>query len=120
MRAGTLDRLVALQRKSSSASDSGEPQVSWTTLAAQRWAAKMPVAGTERYGGEQLEAREQVEFRLRWSADIQDLQPTDRVIEPADDAAAPPERSIYDIIAVLEIGRHEVLRIITTRRLVNQ
>jgi len=120
MRAGTLDRLVALQRKQSTASESGEPQVSWTTLAAQRWAAKMPVSGVERYGGQQLEAREQVEFRLRWSDDIADLQPTDRIIEPAADVGAPPERSIYDIIAVLEIGRREALRVITARRVVNQ
>lgn len=120
MRAGTLDRLVALQRKSSSPSDSGEPQITWATLAAQRWAAKMPVSGSERYGGQQFEALEQVEFRLRWSADIADLQPTDRVIEPAQDSALPPERSIYDIIAVLEIGRREALRVITARRVVNQ
>jgi len=120
MRAGTLDHLVALQRKSSSASDSGEPQITWSTLAAQRWANKRPVSGTERYGGQQFEALEQVEFRLRWSEDIADLQPTDRIIEPAEDSPAPSERSIYDIIAVLEIGRHEALRVITTRRLVNQ
>lgn len=118
MRAGTLDRLVALQRKSATVSDTGEEQVTWATVA-RRWANKTPVAGVERYGGEQLEAKEQVEFRLRWDPLIQDLQPTDRVIEPVQDASAPPERSIYDVIAVLEVGRHEVLRVITTRRLVN-
>jgi head-tail adaptor len=117
MRAGTLDRRVALQRQSTSPSDSGEPQILWTTIA-QRWALKMPVAGIERYGGEQLEAKEQVEFRLRWSLDIADLQPADRLIEPAQDASSPPGRSVYDIIAVLEIGRHEILRVITTRRAV--
>src|SRR5262245_6462349 len=119
MRAGILDRLVAVQRKSATVSDSGEEQITWSTLA-QRWAGKTPVSGIERYGGEQLEAKEQVEFRLRWDTTIQDLQPTDRIIEPAQDASAPPERSVYDIIAVLEVGRHEVLRVITTRRLVNQ
>jgi head-tail adaptor len=115
---GKLDRRMALQRKSSTSSESGEEQITWATLA-ERWASKTPVAGIERYGGQQLEAREQVEFRLRWSTDIQDLQPTDRIIEPAQDATSPPERSVYDIIAVLELGRHEALRVITARRVVN-
>jgi head-tail adaptor len=118
MMTGKLDRRIALQRKSSTPSDSGEEQVTWSTFA-QRWASKSPVSGVERYGGAQLEAREQVEFRLRWSIDIQDLQPTDRIIEPAQDATSPPERSVYDIIAVLELGRHEALRVITARRVVN-
>jgi head-tail adaptor len=117
MRAGTLDRRIALQRKSATPSESGEEQVTWATLA-QRWANKTPVAGVERYGGQQLEAREQVEFRIRWDDSISDLQPADRIIEPATDATAPPERSIYDIIAVLEVGRHEVLRVMTARRTV--
>jgi head-tail adaptor len=117
MRAGQLDRLIALQRKASTPSDSGEEQVTWSTVA-QRWARKRPMAGDERYGGEQLEAREQTEFQVRWDSSIADLQPTDRVIEPASDAASPPQRSIYDIIGVLEIGRREALRILTTRRAV--
>jgi len=117
MRGGELDRRVALQRKSSTSSPSGEPQISWATIA-QRWAMKQPVSGTERFGSEQLEAREQVEFRLRWSEDIADLQPADRIIEPAADELAPPVRSIYEIIAVLEIGRHETLRVLTARQTV--
>src|SRR5262245_26874426 len=106
MRAGTLDHLVALQRKSSSASDSGDPPITRRTPSAQRWTTKRPVSCTQRYGGQQFEALEQVEFRLRWSEDIADLQPTYRVIEPAEDAISPSERSIYDIIAVLDVGRH--------------
>jgi hypothetical protein len=75
------------------------------------------VSGIERYGSQQLEAKEQVEFRLRWAADLADLQPIDRIIEPSSVAVEPlPERSIYDIIAVLEIGRREGLRVLTTRR----
>ena len=118
MRAGQLDRQVAVQRGTASTSSSGEETFTWTTLA-ERWADKRPVAGVERYGGQQLEAREQVEFRLRWDTSIADLQPTDRLIEPAQDAAFPPERSIYDVIAVHEIGRREGFRVITARRVVN-
>jgi SPP1 family predicted phage head-tail adaptor len=117
MRAGQLDKRIALQRKTSIPSDSGQPTDTWATTT-ERWADKRPVAGVERYGGQQLEAREQVEFRLRWSNDIADLQATDRIIEPATDAADPPIRSIYEVIAVLELGRHEGFRVITARRTV--
>jgi head-tail adaptor len=117
MRGGQLDKRIALQRKISTPSDSGQPVDIWTTTA-ERWADKRPVAGVERYGGEQLEAREQVEFRLRWSTDIADLQAADRIIEPASDAGNPPIRSIYDVFAVLELGRHEGFRVLTARRVV--
>jgi head-tail adaptor len=120
MRAGRLDRRIAVQRLTVTASGSGEPLETWTTIGGvARWASKSPVTGLERFGSQQLEAKEQVEFRLRWAGDLAGLQPTDRLIEPADDALLPtiPGRSIYDIIAVLEIGRHEGLRVLTTRRI---
>jgi hypothetical protein len=76
------------------------------------------VTGIERYGSAQLEAREQIEFQLRWAADLADLRPEDQIIEPASDAAVNPvpQRSTYDIFAVLEIGRHEGLRVLALRR----
>jgi head-tail adaptor len=116
MRAGQLDRRVVVQRKSLSQSGSGEPIESWQTVGTTRWAYRFPVSGTERFTAEQFAALEQVEFRLRWSDDIADLQPQDRIIEPASDAGAPPARSTYDIIGVHEIGRREGLRVLTTRR----
>jgi head-tail adaptor len=120
MRAGRLDRRVAVQRLTTTSSGSGEPLETWTTIGGiARWASKSPVTGLERFGSQQLEAKEQIEFRLRWTGDLADLQPTDRLIEPADDALLPtiPGRSIYDIIAVLEINRREGLRVLTTRRI---
>lgn len=117
MKAGKLDRLVVVQRFTAGSSSSGEPIENWAAVGPARFAAKTPVSGIERFGSQQLEAKEQIEFRLRWAADLADLRPIDRIIEPASDAIDPiPERSIYDIIAVLEIGRHDGLRVITTRR----
>ena len=117
MRGGRLDRRVAVQRFTSTQSGSGAPIELWSSIGLHRWASKAAVSGVERFGSQQLEAKEQVEFRLRWADDLADLQPIDRIIEPASDAGpTPPERSIYDIIAVLEIGRREGLRVITTRR----
>jgi head-tail adaptor len=118
MRAGRLDRRVAVQRFTAGQSPSGEPIEAWATIGGiDRWASKTAVSGVERFGSQQLEAKEQVEFRLRWADELSDLRPIDRIIEPASDAVIPiPERSIYDIIAVLEIGRREGLRVLTTRR----
>lgn len=117
MRAGRLDRRVAVQRYTSSSSPSGEPVAGWSMIGTARSASKSAVTGIERYGSQQLEAKEQVEFRLRWAADLADLRPADRIIEPASDVAEPvPERSIYDIFAVLELGRREGLRVLATRR----
>jgi head-tail adaptor len=117
MRAGKLDRRVVVQRFTATSSPSGEPVEAWTAIGLARFAAKAPVTGIERFGSAQLEAKEQVEFQLRWADDLANLAPTDRIIEPASDASDPiPERSIYDIFAVLELGRHEGLRVLTMRR----
>ena len=122
MRAGPLDRRVSIQRRTLTTSDSGDASETWLAIGSDRWASKRPVSGTERYSGPQLEAREQIEFQLRWSEDLADLQPVDRIIEPAADATASPStpiRSIYDIIAVHEIGRREALSVITTRHVIS-
>lgn len=120
MKAGTLDRRVTLMRKTETQSASGEPIVSWGVLAGPRAASITPVSGTERYQAPQIQAQEQVEIRIRWSQDIADLSPRDRVIYPALDPDDPPEEiadtHIYDILAAIEIGRREGWRIIATRR----
>jgi head-tail adaptor len=117
MRAGQLDTRVALQRKATVYSGSGDPIDTWLTLV-ERWAAMRPLTGIEANASEQWVAREQTEFTVRWSQEIAALSPLDRVICPADDASVSPEvaRSVYDIVAVHEIGRNEALRIIAARR----
>lgn len=121
MRAGRLDRLITIQRKSVTASDSGEPQESWATVGTLRRAASMsPVKGDERFSNPQINALEQVEVRVRYSADVAALTPQDRIIYPALEEASPENtpagRNIYDVLAVHEIGRREGLQIITQRR----
>jgi head-tail adaptor len=117
MRAGRLDRKVTIQRKSVVLSDSGEQQESWATLANNRWASVAPLSGTERFGGEAIESSQQVEFRIRWSQDVADLSPLDRIVYPSSAATDSPSlgSSVYDVLSVNEIGRHEVLQIITAR-----
>lgn len=120
MRAGRLDRSITIQRKSVTTSDSGEPTETWSTLVGRRAAGYRPLKAEERFTGEQLVGQEQVEFRIRWSADVAGLSQLDRIVYPALSEDSPedePEtRAIYDVLAVSEIGRREGLAIIAQRR----
>jgi SPP1 family predicted phage head-tail adaptor len=120
VKAGILDRRVTLMRRTETQSPSGEPIVAWQALAGNRWASIGPVSGTERWATPQVAAQEQIEIRIRWSSDIADLSPRDRVVYPALDLDDPPDEiadtHIYDILALPEIGRREGFRIIATRR----
>lgn len=123
MKSGQLDRRVTIQRKTSSPSPSGEPNDTWSMLAVRRAASMWPVRGDERFASPEKVASDQIEFRVRYSADVAALTPLDRVIYPAlteeqaeEEAYVIPERSIHDVLLVQEIGRREGLKIITARR----
>lgn len=120
MRAGRLDRKIDLQRKSATVSPSGQPIETWTTIAARRWSSVTPASGDERFSQPQLAAKQQTEFQVRWSGDVADVSPLDRIIYPAVTEGSPPPAipttNIYDILAVHEIGRREGLKIIAVRR----
>ena len=113
MRAGFLDRRIAIQRKTTGYSPSGEPQETWGTVV-ERWSNLRPLAGTEINAAQQWIAREQAEFTIRWSQDVDTLSPLDRIVCPSGDDANP--RSIYDIIAVHEVKRHDELRVVAARQ----
>jgi SPP1 family predicted phage head-tail adaptor len=113
MRSGRLDRKITLQRKSVSFAADGSEVETWADLAANRWAAVTPFGGDERFAIPEIGAKQQVEFQVRWSTDVADLTPLDRIIYPVGSSA---DTSIYDVAAVHEIGRREGLRIIAIRR----
>ena len=121
MRAGRLDRLITIQRKTVTNSGSGEPIEAWAAIGPVRRAASMvPVRGEERFSGPQLVGNEQIEFRIRYSVEVANLTPQDRIIHPALSEDSPEDepntRQIHDILASHEIGRREGLQIITMRR----
>ena len=120
MRAGRLDRLVTIQRRTLTETDSGGLDETWTTLISRRAAGYRPLKGDERFTDQQVIGREQVEFRIRYSANVADLSQRDRIIFPALSEESPEDdpdtRNIYDIVAVNEIGRREGLLITTQRR----
>src|SRR5262245_19560348 len=108
MRAGRLDRLITIQRKTVTLSDSGHPSEVWTDVVTRRPASVLPVRGDERFGDPQIVATEQVEFRIRHSQNVADLGPQHRIIYPALSGDSPDEsvveRRVYDILSVHEIG----------------
>jgi hypothetical protein len=65
------------------------------------------VSGDERFSQPQLVAKQQTEFGVRWSSDIADLSPLDRISYGG---------SVWDILSVAELGRREGLKIIAVRR----
>lgn len=115
MFAGRLDRYISIQSKIVTQSDSGEPAETWFTVDAMRPASVRPAAGAERFRQPSTVASEEVEFQIRWSANVAAMSPQYRIIYPAM-SGEPAERDIYDILAVHEIGRREGLQIIAKRR----
>lgn len=121
MRAGRLDRLVTIQKKTVTLSDSGAEIETWTTVAARHPASIwIPQTGDEPFSQPQLVALEKVEWLIRYSSMAAALTPLDRIVYPALSDASPEdipnESKIYDIVAMHEFGRREGLRIVTVRR----
>ena len=115
-----FDRIVTIQRKTETPSDSGEPVEVWENLVLRHSASMWPVRGDERFAAPQEVASDQIEFRIRYSSDVAALSPLDRIIHPAlelgEDPDDAPTRYIHDVLLVQEIGRREGLKIITLRR----
>lgn len=123
MRSGNLDRYITIQTLTYSQSPSGEPIEAWTNTDPRRPAETRSLSGDERFAAPEAVAKEQVEFRIRYSENVADLTPLSRILHPAltedeadDPDFVPAERRIHDILAVQEIGRRVALRIVTTRR----
>lgn len=123
MRSGNLDRYITIQDLTYSQSPSGEPIEAWTNTDVRRPAETRSLSAEERFGAPEAIAKEQVEFRIRYSDNVADLTPLSRILHPAlteDEAAdpdfVPAERRIHDILAVQEIGRRRALRIVASRR----
>lgn len=114
MQAGQLDRRILIQRKTEARDTYGQPIPSWETIGKTRWANYRPMKGTERFSSDQFISRQQVEFQVRWTTDLSDVSPMDRIIFP--ETTEPSDSEIYEIMAVHEFGRRQMLRILAARR----
>lgn len=112
------DRIVTIQRATSTESSSGEPILTWTDIAFRAPAGYMPTPGSERYTAAQDVAEQEVTFTIRFHAvptASRPLTTKDRLIYPAYDVSAnaqsPAAGRLYDILGVEEVGRAVDLRI---------
>lgn len=99
MRAGRLDRLVTLQRAITTQDAYGEEIKTWSDIA-DVWAERVELRGVERFEAQQTQAHVDAKYRIRWMAG---LTPINRLIDA--------DGRVYDIQAVLEIGRREGLEL---------
>jgi len=114
-----LDRRVTIQRKTVTQDESGQEIATWTAIAHRRPAFVAPVRGEERFAAQQVIARQQTTFTMRWSETVADVSPLDRILYPPpsdQNAQSPAVDTIYDVIEVVEVGRRDGLRIMAARR----
>src|SRR5688572_14464944 len=98
--AGELDRRVRIEVATDAVdpNGSGEPTTTWAHLATV-WASVRPISGRELFAAQQVGAKVDTRFRIRYRTDVH------------------PERSrliddlgrVYDIRSLQEIGRREGL-----------
>jgi head-tail adaptor len=112
-----LVRYITIQRRSVTQSSSGEEVATWGTVVQRRLASVSPTRGDERFSQPQYAAKQTTEFRIRYSNDVADLTPLDRIVYPAiGEGEEAPATSIYDVLAVHELGRRETLQVVAFRR----
>lgn len=120
MSAGKLDRKITILRKTETISTSGSPVEVWSPIVRRRSASMWPLKSSERFGSVETISTDQMDIRIRYSADVADLTSLDRIIHPAlttdEDPEDAPARTVHEIIAVQEIGRREGIKLITERR----
>jgi SPP1 family predicted phage head-tail adaptor len=103
MRAGRLDRLVTLGKRTVASLDSyGEEQVTWADV--QVWAERRELRGDEKWGAQQVIGTAACTYRIYYRTDL-DVE--DRLV---DDSVT------YDIHAISEIGRREGLELTCSAR----
>jgi SPP1 family predicted phage head-tail adaptor len=107
LEAGRLDRRVRIERAAVTTSDTGNNIETWAPLVTV-WAQRMPQRAIEAWRAGGTAAEMETAWRIRWSSQVADLSPRDRLRFPAADDGA-----VYEIIGVTEIGRREGLEIVT-------
>lgn len=97
--AGQFDRRIVIERASVVVDGYGQPVETWAPHATV-WASVRPMRGQEQFEAQREHATIDTRIHIRHRSD---LEVTDRVVA---------EGITYDIVALLEIGRREVLEII--------
>jgi SPP1 family predicted phage head-tail adaptor len=103
LRAGLLDRRIALERRVDVTDASGQAVSHFVPLATV-WARVEPLGGREGFGQQQWVATGDIRFTVRWRDDV---APLHRVVH---------EGRAYDVVSVAEDGRREALLVVARAR----
>jgi SPP1 family predicted phage head-tail adaptor len=106
MKATGRNRLITIQRATTSQDDYGEPINTWATLL-QVWAEAVPVSDGERIAAAEVSATISMRFRVLYSSTIADVNPKDRISY---------DSKTWDIWGVKEIGLREGFEITAAAR----
>jgi SPP1 family predicted phage head-tail adaptor len=103
-----MDRRIGIQRATLTANAYGERAETWATIATV-WAEVQykEGSGREAVQSDQVYSSQPVHFIIRYSSDVSDIRPSDRVSYNG---------NTYQIEGVQEIGRGEGFRIVTSLR----
>ena len=97
MKAGKLDRRITLQRATVTYDALNNPVQTWATLVTV-WASKSEISDSERVAAKEVGAEATKRFQIRYSTDVDDLNPKDRLTYNSE---------TYQILGVKELGRRE-------------
>lgn len=101
-----LDRQIVIERATTTRDDYNEEVLTWAPLATV-WAAYEPVTDGEKFRAGERAAELSARFRIRWSDQVKDVTPEDRVIF---------EGKTYELTNVKEIPRRVGLELTTVAR----
>lgn len=106
MKAGNLDRRIAITRRTGGVNAFNEPVDIWETVTTI-WASETPISDGERLRAGETLAQKASRFVVRYSAITATITPIDRISY---------EGKVWDINGVKEIGRREGFEITATAR----
>lgn len=98
-----MSRRATLQRATVTYDDFGSEVETWTTLA-EVWVNRQDASAGESYKAQEVGGKLSIRFRIRYSSDVADLNPRDRMLYAGD---------VYNITGVREIQRNRWLEVDT-------
>lgn len=107
MPAGTMDRKIRIDQAQDVRAASGEMTRTWLPLFTA-WAERTPLNGSELYQAQQLAAKVDTRYRMRYRSGVS--ASADFALYDMSDGRT------YDITAVIEIGRREGIELLATAR----
>lgn len=102
MKKGPLNRRIRIERATVTVNGRGNEVRAWGPLATI-WAQRLPQRAIEGWKASGTAAELETAWRVRWSTQVADVSPADRIVFGA---------QVMAILGVTEIGRREGLEIV--------